>query len=129
MILVDSSIWIDYFNGKITTKTEILDDLLKKEPILLGDLILVEVLQGFRDENDFQKAKQLLSNLPYLDMLGKDIAIQSAENYRLLRKNGVTIRKTIDVIIATFCMHYGLSLLHDDRDFDVMVSLLGLMVI
>jgi predicted nucleic acid-binding protein len=81
------------------------------------------------EERDFQKAKEMLSSLPYLDMAGKELAIRSAGNCRLLRKKGVTIRKTIDVIISTFCIHYGLSLLHDDRDFDAMVKHLGLEIV
>jgi predicted nucleic acid-binding protein len=129
MILVDSSVWIDYFNGRITRQTDLLDDLLGREPVLTGDLILVEVLQGFREENDYQKVKEMLSSLPYLDMLGKDLAVRSAENYRLLRKNGITVRKTIDVIIATFCGFHGFALLHDDRDFDPMTKHLGFEII
>ena len=126
MILVDSSVWIDYFNGKITPQTDLLDNLLDSDPVLTGDVILAEVLQGFHEEKDFQKAKVMLSRLPYVDMIGKELAILSAGNYRLLRKKGVTVRKTIDVIIATFCVHHGFSLLHDNRDFDPMTRYLGL---
>ena len=129
MIFVDSSVWIDYFNGRITRQTDLLDGLLDREPVLTGDLILAEVLQGFREENDYQKARDMLTSLPYLDMLGKDMAVRSAENYRLLRKNGITVRKTIDVIIATFCGFYGFTLLHDDRDFDPMTKYLGLEIL
>jgi predicted nucleic acid-binding protein len=128
MILVDSSVWIDYFNGRVTPQTDLLDGLLDSELIVTGDLIITEVLQGFRNDQDFSAAQTALFNIPYLDMLGKNMAVRSAENYRLLRKKGVTIRKTIDVMIATFCLHYGFQLLHDDRDFDAMVEHLGLEV-
>lgn len=118
MILVDSSVWIDYFNGKVTPKTDCLDSALGKESIVTGDLVLTEVLQGFQTDKDFNTAKKLLLNFPFMEMLGQELAIESALNYRYLRKKGVTIRKTIDVIIGTFCLYYHFALLHDDRDFD-----------
>lgn len=117
MILVDSSVWVDYFNGSETIQVKQLDALLDKELLAIGDLILTEVLQGFSKNKDYKTAKMLLSNLAYFDMLGKPIAIKSAENFRYLRKKGVTVRKTIDVIIATFCLEYDLVLLHSDKDF------------
>jgi len=117
MILVDSSVWIDYFNGKITLQTEWLHSALGNEFIVIGDLILAEVLQGFKKDNDFNKAKEMLLNFPFMNMLGLELAIKSAENYRFLRKKGVTVRKTIDVLIGTFCIHHKISLLHDDQDF------------
>jgi predicted nucleic acid-binding protein len=126
MILVDSSIWIDYFNGKKTPQTDWLDSALGTTPVIMGDLILTEVLQGFQNSREFKIAKDLLLGMPFMPMVGLDIAIQSAENYRSLRKRGVTVRKTIDVIIGTFCIHYQLPLLHDDRDFEPMVRFLGL---
>ena len=126
MILVDSSIWIDYFNGKKTRQTDWLDSALGTTPVIMGDLILTEVLQGFQNSREFKIAKGLLLGMPFMPMLGLDIAIQSVENYRSLRKRGVTVRKTIDVIIGTFCIHYQLPLLHDDRDFEPMVRFLGL---
>jgi predicted nucleic acid-binding protein len=129
MILVDSSVWIDYFNGKKTTKTDWLDSALGNEQIITGDLILIEVLQGFQSDNDFKTAKKLLSTFPFMEMVGKELAIKSALNYRLLRKNGVTVRKTMDVMIGTFCIHYQVSLLHDDRDFDPIENLLKLKTI
>jgi len=118
MILVDSSVWIDYFNGKKTSKTDWLDSALGNKPIIIGDLILAEVLQGFQTENDFGTAKNLLLDFPFMEMLGQNMAIKSAINYRFLRKKGVTVRKTIDVMIGTFCIHHHFSLLHDDSDFD-----------
>ncbi len=129
MILVDSSVWIDYFNGKLTKQTNLLDSLLGSELIVIGDLILTEVLQGFQDDRDFNKAKELLDSLIFMEMLGKELAIKSAENYRILRKKGVTVRKTIDVIIATFCIENNLPLLHSDRDFAPMEKHLNLKVI
>jgi predicted nucleic acid-binding protein len=96
MILVDTSIWIDYFNGLSNWHTDILDSLLQKEPVLLGDLIFAEVLQGFRTDKDFESAKRSLETLPFRQIGGYGIALQSAMNYRLLRKKGVTVRKTID---------------------------------
>jgi hypothetical protein len=122
MILVDSSVWIDYFNGRITWQTDTLDDLLSDVPVIMGDLILAEILQGFRSDKDFESAKSYLSDLPFRQMGGYQVAVQSAQNYRALRKRGVTVRKTIDVIIGTFCILEGLSLLHDDHDFDPMAT-------
>jgi len=129
MILVDSSVWIDYFNGNKTSQTNWLDSSLGNTPIIIGDLILTEVLQGFQSDKDFKTASDLLLRIPVMPMVGYDIALESATNYRLLRKKGITVRKTIDVIIGTFCIHYQLSLLHDDRDFDPIVKLLGLKII
>lgn len=129
MIVVDSSVWIDYFNGKITTQTNLLDGLLDAELIVIGDLILTEVLQGFQHDKDYRQAKTLLGSLAFMDMLGKDIAIKSADNYRSLRKKGITVRKTVDVIIGTFCIETELSLLHCDRDFDALEKHLKLRVI
>ena len=126
MILVDSSVWINYFNGLSTWQTDLLDNYLSHFPILIGDLILTEVLQGFKSDKDYETAKELLDALQFRQIGGYDVAIQSAQNYRTLRKAGVTIRKTIDVIIGTFCIMQGVSLLHDDRDFDPMVLHLNL---
>jgi predicted nucleic acid-binding protein len=126
MILVDSSVWIGYFNGKINPQTDWLDSVLGREIIIVGDLILAEVLQGFKSDLDFHKAKELLSNFQFMEMLGQALAIKSAENYRFLRRKGVTVRKTIDVIIGTFCIHHNISLLHDDQDFDPLTKYLKL---
>jgi len=129
MIIVDSSVWIDYFNGKKTRQTDRLDSALGSTPVIMGDLILTEVLQGFQNNKEFKVAKELLLGMPFMPMMDRAIALKSAENYRVLRKRGVTPRKTIDVIIGTFCVHYQLPLLHDDRDFDPMVEYLGLRVV
>jgi predicted nucleic acid-binding protein len=122
MILVDSSVWIDYFNGKRSWQTDLLDHMLSNVPIIMGDLILTEVLQGFKSDKDYETAKNYLGKLPFRQMGGYNVAIQSAQNYRQLRKVGVTVRKTIDIIIATFCIIEGLTLLHDDRDFNPIAS-------
>ncbi len=126
MILVDSSVWVDYFNGAISPETDLLDTVLGSEPVAIGDLILTEVLQGFRSDSDYSRAKLLLSGLTVFEMLGQDMAIRAADNYRTLRRRGVTIRKTVDCIIATFCIERGLPLLYSDRDFDPFVRSLGL---
>ena len=128
MILVDSSVWIDYFNGQTTWQTNLLDSLLSNVPIIIGDLIMVEVLQGFRSDKDYKSAKSYLNALLFRQIGGYQVAVQSAQNYRILRKKGVTVRKTIDVIIGTYCILEGLPLLHDDSDFDSMVSHLSLKV-
>ena len=129
MIFVDSSVWIDYFNGNKTAQTDWLDASFGSTPIIMGDLILTEVLQGFQSDKDFKTARDLLLCLPFMPMGGRDLALESAMNYRFLRKKGVTVRKTIDVIIGTFCIHHHFLLLHDDRDFDPMVTFLGLSVL
>ncbi|MCX7152541.1 MAG: PIN domain nuclease [Proteobacteria bacterium] len=126
MILVDSSVWIDYFRGIPTPETEKLDALLGTEPIATGDLILTEVLQGFVSDKDFNQAKKLLTSLVIVDLAGQDIAIQAAKNFRALRSLGITVRKTIDTVIATRCIESRLSLLYSDRDFDPFVAHLRL---
>lgn len=126
MILVDSSVWIDYFRGVPTPQVEMLDSLLGSEPVVTGDLILAEVLQGFGSDRDFNQARKLLISLVVIDLGGKDIAIQAAGNFRALRAMGVTVRKTIDTVIATRCMESGFKLLYSDRDFDPFVQHLGL---
>ena len=126
MILVDTSVWIDYFNGQRTWQTDLLDNLLSDVPVIVGDLILAEILQGFRSDSDYESAKSYLSALPFHQIGGYRVAVQSARNYRMLRKKGVTVRKTMDVIIGTYCILEGLPLLHDDRDFDPMTAHLSL---
>ena len=126
MILVDSSVWIDYFRGKATPQVERLDRLLGHEPIAIGDLILTEVLQGFRRQRDFNQARKLLLTLETIDIGGVEIAIQAARNFRQLRSLGVTIRKTVDTLIATRCIESRHALLYSDRDFDPFVVHLGL---
>lgn len=129
MIVVDSSVWIDYFNGRASGETAVLDWLLATERPLMGDLILTEVLQGFRSDLDFHRARRHLEKLEIRAMVGRDIAIAAARNFRTLRARGVTVRKTIDTLIATFCIVENHVLLHSDRDFDPFEDHLGLRVI
>jgi predicted nucleic acid-binding protein len=129
MILVDSSVWITYFNGQMNWQSDLLDDLLEYEHLLIGDLILTEVLQGFRSNRDFDRAKEFLALLDVVELGGYQIAIQAASNYRAMRKKGITIRKTIDVIIGTYCIENSVFLLHDDQDFIPMEQYLGLPVL
>lgn len=126
MILVDSSVLIDYFNGVKNLQTDKLHDLLGREVVVIGDYILVEVLQGFQRNKDYNEAKSVLKVFPCLELCGIEIAEKSAENFRNLRKKGITIRKTIDVIIATFCIENKVSLLHKDNDFLPFQKHLGL---
>jgi len=126
VILVDSSVWIDYFRGTPTPQAEMLDSLLGSEPVVTGDLVLTEVLQGFDSEHDFNQARKLLASLVVVDLVGRDIAIQAAWNFRALRALGITVRKTIDTVIATRCIASSLTLLYSDKDFDPFVQHLGL---
>ncbi|MCM2329163.1 MAG: PIN domain nuclease [Lysobacter sp.] len=126
MILVDSSVWIDYFRGTASPQAERLDSLLGAEPIATGDLILTEVLQGFVSDREFDRVRRLLTSLVVVDLGGQRIAIQAARNFRALRLLGITARKTIDTVIATRCIESGLALLYSDRDFDPFVEHLGL---
>lgn len=126
MILVDSSVWIDYFRGTATAQAEMLDGLLGQEPLIVGDLILTEVLQGFGSDRDFNQAKKLLTTLTVVNLVDSEIAIQAAKNFRTLRALGITVRKTIDTLIATKCIQSGFTLLYSDRDFDPFVQHLEL---
>ena len=126
MIVVDSSVWVDYFCGNERPQTDRLDELLGVKPVAVGDLILAEVLQGFKSDNDFKIAKQLFKDVTVFEMLGEKRAVKSAENFRYLRTKGITIRKTADVIIATFCIEQRLPLLFADKDFRPFVDHLGL---
>ncbi len=126
MILVDSSVWIDYFRGDRTLQTNKLDALLGTELIGMGDLILAEVLQGFDRERDFNRARKLLTSFVIVELAGPDIAIQAARNFRTLRARGITVRKTIDTVIATRCIESAYPLLYSDRDFDPFCKHLGL---
>ena len=126
MIVVDSSVWIDYFNGTESAAADRLDGLLGVTRVAVGDIVLAEVLQGFRDDAQYKIAKQTMTSLPVLEMLGQAMAIRCAENYRSLRERGVTIRKTVDVVIATYCIEHDLPLLFEDKDFLPFVRHLGL---
>jgi predicted nucleic acid-binding protein len=129
VIVVDTSVWIDYVRGIDAHHTNLLDQALIHNRVVTGDLIITEFLQGFREDTDFRKARAIMESLEYYDFLGKDLSLKAAQNFRLLRKMGITIRKTIDVMIASFCIDYRFHLLHHDRDFDAMEKHLGLMVL
>ncbi len=126
MILVDSSVWVDYFCGIDTEQADTLDTLLGVEQVVTGDLILTEVLQGFVSEREFNQGRKLLASLPVVPLVGAEIAVQAARNFRKLRALGITVRKTIDTLIATSCIEKSISLLYSDRDFDPFVQYLGL---
>lgn len=126
MILVDSSVWIDYFGGTASPATDFLDASLGVEPLLMGDLILAEVLQGFAIEREFIDAKAVLESFEVVPLAGRETCLEAAQNFLTLRRKGITVRKTIDTIIATCCIRNGYFLLHDDRDFDAFVEHLGL---
>ncbi|MHB1567163.1 MAG: type II toxin-antitoxin system VapC family toxin [Acidiferrobacter sp.] len=129
MIVVDTSVWIDYFNGIASPHTDLLDQLLSRERLIIGDIILTEVLQGFRRDTDFRQAQALLDTLEFRPMLGREIARLSAKNYRKLHRAGVTVHKTIDVMIGSFCVQNRHRLLHTDQDFDSIEKHLGLSVL
>lgn len=126
MILVDSSVWIDYFRGTSTPQTDRLDAILGQEPVVMGDLVLAEVLQGFVTDREFNAARKLLTALDVVTLGGEAVAVEAARNHRKLRALGVTVRKTIDTLIATHCILNGYALLHSDRDFDAFEKHLGL---
>ncbi|MFM9969473.1 MAG: PIN domain nuclease [Burkholderiales bacterium] len=128
MILVDSSVWIDYFRAADTPQVALLDSYLGQSQLAVGDLIAAEVLQGVHDAREFKLVKQTLDAFVRVDLVGYDMAVKAAENYRLLKQRGITIRKTIDTLIATYCIEHGLTLLHADRDFEPFARHLGLKV-
>ncbi len=129
MLVVDTTVWVDYFNGQINPQTDYLDEALSNEIILVGDLILTETLQGFREDRDYQLALKALSTFEQVEMVNLERAKQSSQYYRELRKKGITVRKTIDCLIATFCIAEEHMLLHRDSDFDGFEQFLGLNVV
>lgn len=129
MIIVDSSVWIDYLYDTVNCHTKWLDDAIGNEEIGLTSLIMCEVLQGIRDEAQFCTSRRALLRLPVFDNFSAELTITSAQNYRTLRREGVAVRKTIDCLIATFCIEHGHQLLHKDRDFDAFEDHLGLHVL
>jgi predicted nucleic acid-binding protein len=129
VILVDSSVWIDFFRGTQNAKTLLLKQIIQSTEVSIGDLILTEVLQGFTENNDFRDAKRLLSAFDVITISDHAIALEAANNYRALLKLGVTVRKTIDTLIATRCIEDDLKLLHNDSDFDAFEKHLGLQVL
>ncbi len=126
MILVDTSVWIAHLRGSLTPGTAKLEAVVTREPILVGDLILLEVLQGARDEAHATRIEWGLRRFALVSLLDADLAPLAARNYRKLRDRGITIRKTADIVIGTFCIERRCSLLHDDRDFAPMEEHLGL---
>lgn len=129
MLVVDTTIWVDYFNGVENPQTDFLHSALDKTPILIGDLILTEVLQGFRHDPDFEKVRRTLGKFTQAGMVSPTLAVQSARNYRFLRQKGITVRKTIDSLIATYCIENDHELLHNDSDFDGYEKHLSLRVV
>ncbi len=117
MVLVDTSVWIEYLNGVNTPRALVLDRLLDVDTIITGDLILAELLQGFRNDADFAATRKFMGAFECVTLGGYSVAVKAAENYRNLRARGLTVRKTIDTIIATRCILSGYALLHNDRDF------------
>ena len=129
MLVVDTSVWVDYFNGVENPQTDHLHIVLDQTPILIGDLILTEVLQGFRHDPDFEQVRRALGKYVQVNMVSPALAVQSARNYRFLRSKGITVRKTIDSLIATYCIENEHELLHNDSDFDGYEKHLGLKVV
>jgi predicted nucleic acid-binding protein len=129
VILADTSVWIDFCNGVSSAGALTLRRALSEDHIVMGDLILTELLQGFRSDDVYRKVRDRLSVLDVVTLGGRDVALAAAENYRTLRAKGVTVRKTIDVIIATYSIQNNVALLHSDRDFDAMEQHLGLRVV
>ena len=129
MLVVDTTVWVDYFNGVENPQTDYLHAVLHQTPILIGDLILAEVLQGFRHDPDFERVRRALGRYVQVNMVSPVLAVQSARNYRELRRKGVTVRKTIDSLIATYCIENNHELLHNDSDFDGYEKHLGLRVV
>lgn len=129
MIIVDTTVWIDYLSGRDNSETDYLDRELSRQRLGLTDLILCETLQGLPDERSFTRVLQELRKFELFETGGEEMAILAARNFRWLRQHGRTVRKTIDCLIATFCLQHGHSLLHRDRDFDHFEQVLGLTVI
>ena len=128
MILVDSSVWIAHLRNVASQSVRKLRAIEEPDRILVGDLVLLEVLQGARDETHADQLERALRQFAVVPMLDDILAVQAARNHRLLRQRGISVRKTIDIIIGTFCIAHGHELLHDDRDFLPMVEYLGLRI-
>ena len=126
MILADTSAWIDYLRGAATPAAEALDTVLGKDEMVMGDLILVELLQGYRQDREAREIEANLSQLSVVTLCGPELAVMAANNYRFLRAKGATVRGTIDVIIATWCIVHDVRLIAVDRDFHPMEKWLGL---
>lgn len=129
MVVCDTSVWINYFNGLISPATNRLDLLLAEDGLLMPDIVLLELLQGFRSNKDFQTANDLFAPLPKVSVLSPEKAVKAAELYRLLRKKGITIRKSNDILIASWCISNNIPLLHNDRDFDQIAMVMPLQIL
>ncbi len=128
MILVDTSVWIDYFNGVVNKQTDSLHQLLSEQTVLIGDIILTEILQGFDRDQEFKLARQALDPLDCVHLGGKTLAIKAASNFRFLRSKGITIYKTVDMLIGSWCIEHDVELLHNDQDFDQIANHLPLQI-
>jgi len=129
MVIVDTSAWIEYLGGGVPAVVNKVDLCLAQDLVGIGDLIYCEVMQGIRSPRERREVSGLLRSLPRFDMVGFTMAEKSASNFRLLRSKGVTVRKTIDVLIGTFCAEHGLQIIHHDSDFDLMAKHIGLDII
>ena len=129
MVIVDTSVWIEYFRGGLPRIVEKVDQSLTQDLVGIGDLVFCEIMQGVRSPRERREVSDLLLSLPQFDMVGFNIAQKSAANYRLLRSKGLTVRKTIDVLIGTFCAEHGFRIVHNDSDFDLMARHIGLEVL
>jgi predicted nucleic acid-binding protein len=129
VIVVDSSVWIANLRNTVSQPVRLLRSLFEREILLVGDIILLEVLQGAADEAHAARIARNLNAFDIVPMLSPHLAVQAAHNYRLLRARGITVRKTADMIIGTYCIEHGHALLHDDRDFEPMQTHLGLQVL
>jgi len=128
VILVDTGVWIDYFNGVENKQTESLDRILSEQTVLVGDIILTEILQGFDSDKEIRLAIQALESLDCVHHGGKSLAIKAASNFRFLRSKGVTVRKTVDMLIGSWCIEHEVNLLHNDKDFDQIATQLPLKI-
>jgi predicted nucleic acid-binding protein len=126
VILVDSSVWIDHLRNAVTRPVSRLRSRISREELLVGDLILCEILQGLRTDTEARLVEEALREFEVVSLVGPELAVKAAANYRFLRSRGFTIRRTIDLMIGTFCIERGHSLLHGDRDFAPMAQYLGL---
>ncbi len=129
MVIIDTSAWIEYFRGGIRRVSEKVEWCLEEDLVAMGDLVYCEIMQGIRATKKRKEVSELLLSLPHFDMVGFSMAEKSAANYRLLRSRGVTVRKTIDVLIGTFCAEHGFQIVHSDSDFDLMAKHIGLDVL
>jgi predicted nucleic acid-binding protein len=129
VIVPDTTAWVDYANGVVSPKMDILKAEIDGNRVITTDVIIMEFLRGFNKQTEFDEAVKLMNSIKYIPFWGKRHMMQAVNNYRFLRTKGITIRKGNDVVIATFCLEYGLPLLHNDRDFDPMEKLLGLKIV